>query len=392
MFCPESGHSHYAGAELVGTRGIPFLPYPELSLNLWRPTFTDKLLAFEPDVIHLVDPVWLGAAALAVCKIFQQDRLAAIPIVASYHTNLATYCHHFGWGLFSPLMWRWNLFCHSYCRYTVCPSPSTKDMLLTHGFHNVRLWPRGVSMTRFSPRHRSQDVRSSVFFANSSAANHKQAILYVGRVSHEKNLKMIIDTYQHMDHARCHLVIIGDGPAKDALKQTCAQRRLSVTFTGYLFGHDLAAAFASADLFVFPSTTETFGQVVLEAMSSGLPVCALLAEGVRDLVQHGHTGLLLDTHASYEHQCLQYRRDWEAILYNPVKRQQMAAMAVEAAKAYTWPNALERMVQVYKDAVRSDHEASLSTATTTCASPSTDQPTVIDMKDASHDPQSFNPT
>ncbi|KAI9016298.1 hypothetical protein CLU79DRAFT_678512, partial [Phycomyces nitens] len=287
VFGPESGMETYAGAELYGTAGIPFLPYPELKLNLWRPEFTRKLVEFKPNVIHLVDPVWLGVAALAICHTKLQD----IPVVSSYHTNLATYCGHFGLGIFTPLMWRWNLFCHSRCRYTVCPSSSTRDMLEHHEFNNVRLWPRGVDTTIFSPRYRSSSLRAEW---TGQQDTPKTILLYVGRLSHEKNIGLVVDAYKQLDHARCHLVLVGHGPAHKDIKSECERLEIPVTFTGYLQGTELATAFSSADLFVFPSTTETFGQVVLEAMASGLPVVGLVAEGVRDLVQDRKTGLLLD--------------------------------------------------------------------------------------------------
>ncbi|KAI8099579.1 glycosyl transferase group 1 [Halteromyces radiatus] len=345
LFCPDSGQTEYASAELVGTTGIPFLPYPELKLNLWRPTFTKKLTQFHPQVIHLVDPVWLGAAALAVCKLFS-SQLQSIPLVASYHTNLATYCTHFGWGIFSPLMWRWNQFCHSFCRYTVCPSPSTRDMLVSHGFNNVRLWPRGVNPHRFSRQHRSLSLRTQWL----KTSVDKTILLYVGRISYEKNLQLVMETYKLMDHSLCHLVVVGDGPALTTVQQQSAT--IPVTFTGYLYGNDLATAFASADIFTFPSTTETFGQVVLEAMASGLPVSGLMAEGVRDLVQHEYTGLLLDTTTmDFTEQCQQYKQHWMFLIQHVDARITMGENAAKVAASYTWTHAMEQMVQVYKDAI-----------------------------------------
>ncbi|CAO3599564.1 unnamed protein product [Absidia cylindrospora] len=353
LFGPDGlADSHYASAEIVGTTGIPLFQYPGLKLNLWRPTFTNKLLAFQPQVIHLVDPVFLGAAAIAVCNIFQSSHVGAIPLVASYHTNLATYCTHFGWGLFTPLMWRFNQFCHSFCQFTVCPSQSTRSMLLEHGFDDdkVRLWPRGVNTHRFSPNHRSDALRAQ--WVSSAAAGgsyqeggDKTIILYVGRVSYEKNLQLVIDTYKHMDHSACHLVVVGDGPALGSIKQSCSL--LPVTFTGYLYGSDLATAYASADFFAFPSTTETFGQVVLEAMASGLPVSGLVAEGVRDLVQHKHTGLLLD---SFTWQA--YKQHWERLIHSPGQRVKMGQRARQVASTFTWDTAMQRLVETYKDAIK----------------------------------------
>ncbi|KAI8142703.1 glycosyl transferase group 1 [Fennellomyces sp. T-0311] len=346
---PESGQPEYAGAALLGTAGIPFLPYPELKLNLWRPTFTQRLIEFEPDVIHLVDPVWLGAAGLAACRYY----LPNTPLVSSYHTNLATYCGHFGWGFFTPLMWRWNRFCHSYCSYVACPSKSTSRMLISQGFeHNVRIWPRGVDTVMFAPSRRSRTLRAQWMGLEESQANSKAVILYVGRVSFEKNLDLVIQAYKEMNHQRCHLVIVGHGPAFDAIQSECAQTNTPVTFTGYLQGIQLAAAYASADIFAFPSVTETFGQVVLEAMASGLPVAGLRAEGVRDLVDHGRTGTLLDVrNLSRAQQVTKYQQHLMTLVQSPETRFRMSREALDKAKRYTWWEAMEAMVRTYRDAV-----------------------------------------
>ncbi|KAF7728027.1 hypothetical protein EC973_006792 [Apophysomyces ossiformis] len=344
---PESGMSSYAGAELLGTVGIPFLPYPELKLNLWRPEFTKKLLQFKPDVIHLVDPVWLGAAALMICQLY----LPHVPLVASYHTNLATYCQRFGWGLFSPLMWRWNRYCHSKCLYTACPSQSTSRILQDHGFDNVRIWPRGVDVGFFSPDKHSIQLRAQWMGVSEEEASEKTVILYVGRVSREKNIHLVLNAYKSMDHQKCHLVIVGHGPAFDMIQSECARSAIPVTFTGYLQGVNLATAFASADIFAFPSDTETFGQVVLEAMASGLPIAGLLADGVRDLVEHGKSGLLLDiTGLSRKQQAQCFKKNLESLVTDPVIRKQMGQQAMEASKRYTWYEAMDCMVRIYRDA------------------------------------------
>lgn len=356
---PESGMTEYAGASLMGTAGIPLLFYPELKLNLWRPAFTQRLVEFDPDVVHLVDPVWLGVAGLAVCNRY----LPQVPLVSSYHTNLATYCQHFGFGIFTPLMWRWNRFCHSQCRYVVCPSRSTSRILHNKGFENLRLWPRGVDIELFSPARRSESVRRDWLSTTTSSSSrtdrletnindNKAIILYVGRVSYEKNLGLVLDAYKRMDYSKCHLVIVGHGPAFEGIQSECTEKNIPVTFTGYLEGVDLATAYASADIFAFPSVTETFGQVVLESMASGLPVVGLWAEGVRDLVDHGRTGLLLDvTCLPREQQTQRYQELLANLVDHPEKRLEMGRAATDKAKKYTWWEAMECMVRTYRDAV-----------------------------------------
>ncbi|CAO3680590.1 unnamed protein product [Umbelopsis ramanniana] len=346
---PESGMETYAGHELVGTAGIPFLPYPELKLNLWRPLFGKKLQEFKPDVIHLVDPVFLGAAALAACYLYCPD----VPMVSSYHTNLAAYCGHFGWGFFTPAMWSWNRFCHSHCRLTFCPSKSTTEMLKKQNFKNLSIWPRGVDISLFSPQRKSNELRAQWMGLSEEEASQRTVILYVGRVSFEKNLGLVIQSYRRMDHNKCHLVIVGHGPAFDEIQTELAASNTPVTFTGYLQGEDLATAYASADIFAFPSFTETFGQVVLESMASGLPVVGLNAEGVCDLVTHEKTGLLLDVTdgMSREDQIVGYQANLERLVDNVSLRTTMGRDAIASSRKYTWFEAMEKMVQGYREVV-----------------------------------------
>ncbi|KAG1170807.1 hypothetical protein G6F70_007456 [Rhizopus microsporus] len=345
---PETNMKSYANAELVGTFGIPFFAYPELKLNFWRPGLTQKLLEFQPDVIHLVDPVFLGAFGLAVVRYY----LPHVPIVSSYHTNLAVYCDHFGYGFFSSIMWKWNHYCHSFSQYVACPSPSTRSILYQHGFEHVRLWPRGVDISLFSTSRRSDQLRSKW-----TEDKDKIVILYVGRLSYEKNIHLVLDAYQHMDHKTCHLVLVGHGPSFHDIEKRCVSSNIPVTLTGYLQGKELAEAYASADVFAFPSSTETFGQVVLEAMASGLPVVGLNAEGVRDLVDHGSTGLLLDTtNLSLEQQKKGYQGLLEKVTGDKKLLKRMSEKAVKKAAEYTWYEAMERMVQLYDASISAPEE------------------------------------
>lgn len=342
VFGPESGMSTYANATLYGTTGIPFLPYPELKLNIWRPSFTKVLLDFKPDLIHLVEPIYFCTALITLLN----WKEIKIPIVSSYHTNLATYCTLFGWGWFENVMWSWNKYCHRQSQFTVCPSPSTSKILQSKGFKNLRVWPRGIDLQLFSPKKRSLRQRTQW------TPNDKTIILYVGRVSFEKNLDLLIQSYKHMDHRKCHLVIVGLGPALDRIKLDCKSTNTPISLLGYLQGEELATVYASADIFAFPSFTETFGQVVLESMASGLPVVGLLAEGVQDLVIHEKTGLLLNTeNLPRNDQVEKYRHLLTLLVYDNEKRSQLRMNSLEKCKEYTWFGAMEQLVQVYKEAI-----------------------------------------
>jgi glycosyltransferase involved in cell wall biosynthesis len=343
---PDAGMERYAGAEVIGTGGIPLFFYPELKFNFFRPLFLRRLSEFHPDIIHIVDPVVLGPAGLA------SARLMDIPIVSSYHTNLAAYCTHFGFPFFTRPMWSYNRFIHNQCALTFCPSLSNATLLRAEGFEHLRIWSRGVDTTLFHPHRRSPALRAQWLSTRTDLEEASQPIvlLYVGRISWEKNLHLLIQAYQRMDHQRSHLVIVGNGPAFAEVQSQL--QGFPVTFTGYLTGQDLATTYASADLFAFPSYTETFGQVVLEAMASGLPVVGLQAEGVCDLVQDEQSGLLLNTQTYVgEEQVEEYRACLTRLVDNQRERARFSEFALLEATRHDWYEAMESLVDGYREVI-----------------------------------------
>ncbi|KLT45009.1 UDP-Glycosyltransferase/glycogen phosphorylase [Cutaneotrichosporon oleaginosum] len=422
---PGTGMSHYASHPLVGTAGVPLVVYPGLKLNFLRPKFLRVIQDFEPDVVHFVDPIWLGAQTLVALELgwagqdWVGDGGPAIgtgisgAVVASYHTNLATYATLFGLSWLEPVMWRLQQWLYSKTKLTLCPSPSTRDMLESQSFANVRLWPRGVDLSHFSRAHRCPKMRASwgvgdapdgraisglnmpltppasptVSAAGAGDLPSRNVLLYVGRVSWEKNLVLLLRAYGRLRRtlppaAVPKLVFVGDGPARPELESICAAQDLDATFMGHRSGAELAQCYASADVFAFPSFTETFGQVVLEALASGLPVVGLDAEGTRDLVAHRHTGLLLplppqgaaaprqgDTSAPPSRAWPAICRDTATPLFDTcvegyaallaeactlhTQREAMAHRAcTQGIVGYTWWDAMERCVDGYREAMR----------------------------------------
>ncbi len=340
---PESGMEHYAGAEIVGTTGLPLPFYPELKFNFFRPLFMRRLNEFRPDIVHLVDPVVLGATGLAAARVLNRQ------VVSSYHTNLAAYCGHFGFPILTRPMWSYNRFIHNQCAVTFCPSPSTATILRKQGFERVRIWPRGVDTTLFRPQKRSESLRAA-WLCERANPEEKVILLYAGRISWEKNLRLLTAAYRAMDHTRCHLVIVGNGPALKEVQQELAE--LPVTFTGYLTGEALATAYASADIFAFPSTSETFGQVVLEAMASALPVAGVLSEGVRDLIEDGESGFLLDIIGLDEQEQAQgYRIRLEHLVHNVVMRFTLGQTALAEAQQRSWASAMQCLFDGYQEVI-----------------------------------------
>ena len=326
---PQGSPRRYAGARVYGAPGLPLPFYPELRLLWPAPAFARRLARFRPDVVHVVDPMVLGAAGIAWAK-----RLD-VPIVSTYHTNLAQYCNYFHLRLLEAPTWAYRRLLHNACAVTLCPSPSTARALVRQGFERVSTWPRGVDTELFSPERRSEQWRAQVM-----GDPARTLVLYVGRLSHEKNLAALVSAFAALDAETTHLVLVGDGPARADLAHALAGRR--VTFTGYLEGESLARAYASADVFAFPSLTETFGQVVLEAMASGLPVVAFEAEGVRDLVTHGETGLLVRPHDD-----VAFAAALRAVVASSEQRDVLGKEAYRRAHGRTWESVMRQITAVY---------------------------------------------
>src|SRR5262249_24916896 len=336
---PEGAPERYADAPIYTARGIPLPMYPELRALFPAPRLERIVADFRPDVIHVADPMLLAAAGVT------WGRRLGVPVVASYHTNLAAYCDYFRLGLLKEPVWAYRRLLHNQCSVTLCPSRSTAHELMRRSFKNVAVWPRAVDSFLFNPQRRSEAWRARI--AGDAA---RPIFLYVGRLSHEKNLDALVGAFTSLESQDAHLVLVGDGPARSGLQRALEGR--SATFTGYLSGEALAEAFASADVFVFPSVTETFGQVVLEAMASSLCVVAYDAEGVCDTVRHGETGILVRAHtpAALSHAL-------RMLLNSPEERRLLGVRARTAAVERTWEHVMRQLFDVYRDVLAAQDKA-----------------------------------
>ena len=280
VFAPSGGPAIYAGARIHGVPGVPFPPYPQIRLSPPHPGVGRALRRFGPDVVHVANPFVLGPGGM-----FYAWRLK-VPLVASYHTNVAAYARFYKLGLLENATRWWTRTLHNRAHINLCTSEATRDYLLREGIKHVRLWPRGVDARRFRPNLASRDWRVRL----SGGYPDQKILLYVGRLALEKDIHRLRAVLREVPDAR--LAIVGDGPARRALEKEF--RGTPTVFTGVLLGDDLAAAYASADLFVFPSTTETLGIVMIEALASGLPVVAARTGAAHEVVSEGENGLLYE--------------------------------------------------------------------------------------------------
>lgn len=326
---PEGSPRRYAGARIYSAPGMPIPFYPELRFLFPRPLLERRLARFHPDIVHVVDPMLLGAAGI------HWAQRIGVPVISTYHTNLAAYCAYYHLSALVAPMWRYRRLLHDQCAATLCPSPSTARELERQGFARVGVWARGVDSKTFTPERRSLEWRKRI-----TGSAETPIILYAGRLSHEKNLTDLVAAFTALDDTGAWLTLVGDGPARPEIQQALAGKR--VTFTGYLSGAALAEAYASADIFAFPSVSETFGQVVMEAMASGLPVVGYDAEGVRDSVRHGETGFLAPARDAAALSCAM-----RALLSDPQRRERQATRARIYAETQSWDILLNTLVSTY---------------------------------------------
>lgn len=261
--------------------GRRFFLYPELHAcaPVLGRSARRALEQFAPDVVHAATEAGVGLAG----RRFALAR--EIPLVTSFNTLFPEYLAGYRLGALEPALWRYLRWFHAGADLTVTPSEWMRRELLRRGFHaRLALWSRGVDADLFHPARRSPALRAEL------APDADVILLYVGRLAAEKKVGLLLDAFPDVRErasARTALVLVGDGPALPALR---AQAGEGVVFTGYRTGMELAAHYASADVFVFPSDTETFGQVVTEAQASGLPAVVPDRGGVTDTVVPGRSG------------------------------------------------------------------------------------------------------
>jgi glycosyltransferase involved in cell wall biosynthesis/predicted metal-dependent phosphoesterase TrpH len=303
----------YAGLRV----GVPSLP-----------AMVDALAEGRYDLVHLCSPGPAGVAAALIA------RTMGLPLMGSYHTELGAYAGlrsgdpRLRAGMDAALAALYGL-----CSTVLSPSESADESLRALGIASERIgrWDRGVDTSRFDP-----GLRQPNLFGG------ELNVLYAGRMSKEKGAEALADAFLTAAERdpRLHLVLAGGGPEEAALRERLGDR---ATFLGWLEGDDLARAFASADLFLFASRTDTFGQVVLEAQASGLPVVAVDEGGPRTLIENGHTGLLRAPDSLAEGVL--------ELAGSPVLRRRLAAAALSSVRARTWERSLSQLAAGYRRAL-----------------------------------------
>jgi glycosyltransferase involved in cell wall biosynthesis len=338
IFCPEGAPSDYCGARVVGVPAMPLPLYPELKLALPRPAVAEALERFAPDLVHVVNPAVLGLGGIWLAK------TKGYPLVASYHTHLPKYLEHYGMGMLEPLLWELLKAAHNQAVLNLCTSSAMVQELSDKGIQHTALWQRGVDTDLFRPELRSAAMRQRLLAGRSDTG---RLLLYIGRLSAEKQIERIRPVLDAMPEAR--LALVGDGPYRQQLETLFAGS--ATHFVGYLAGDELAAAYASGDAFLFPSSTETLGLVLLEAMAAGCPVVAANRGGIPDIVSDGINGCLYEPDGP-DGGAGSLSAATERLLGDAERHQDLRLAARREAERWGWAGATAQLRDYYRQVLQ----------------------------------------
>lgn len=327
----EGVPDEFYGAKLIGSRSFPCPWYQKVPLSLaLSPRIISEVAKFKPDIIHASSPGIMVFGALAIAK------MLCVPIVMSYHTHVPVYIPRYTFSWLVHPMWLIIKFLHRAADLTLVPSAALGKELQAYRVttaNKIRLWNKGVDSESFNPRFRSQEMR----YRLSNGEPEKPLIVHVGRLGVEKSLDFLKSVMDRLPNAR--IAFIGDGPYREELERMFTG--MPAVFTGMLQGEELSQAYASGDVFMMPSESETLGLVVLEAMSSGIPVVAARAGGVPDIIppeQDGKTSFLFSPGDLDD--CMS---KLEPLLQNSELRETIGKAAREEMEKYDWRAATRKI-------------------------------------------------
>ena len=327
----------YLGFTIVRVPTVRVPLVDSLPVGVPTSAVDEALREFKPDIIHLASPFVLGAAGAF------SARQLRIPAVALYQTDVAGFATKYHASALAYGVWEWLRTIHNACQMTLAPSSLTIADLEKHNIKNVRHWGRGVDSERFHPSKRSEALRREW-----EPTGKKKIVGFVGRLAAEKGVHRLSALNGRED---IQLVIVGDGPERPLLEAQLPE----AVFTGALGGEELAAAYASLDIFVHAGEFETFCQAIQEAQASGVPTIGPRAGGPVDLIEEGYNGLLLDVSTFVE----DLPNAVDALL-NPEIHQELRENARKSIASKTWPALCEQLLGYYDEVLENVREVPLT--------------------------------
>ena len=309
---------------------LKFFLYPECRLalpNIFR--ISQSLSEFKPDIIHIITEFNMGVAGMTFGKKHN------IPTISNYTTNFSQYTEYYNLEFLKQPIWDYMKWFHNQNNITLCPSHEAQKLLNKNGINKTSLFSRGIDSSRFNPSFRNETLRKKL------GTENKTTFLYVGRVAFEKDMDVLNESYKSIreKYPNTSLIITGDGPY---LKQCKELFPKDTIYTGFRKGHELAEIYASSDIFVCPSSTETFGNVILEAMASGLAVIGADAGGIREIIEHRQNGLKFSARNSAELTCRM-----QELIENKNLRDYIKSNGLKFAHGRTWNKIIGNLYNIY---------------------------------------------
>jgi glycosyltransferase involved in cell wall biosynthesis len=323
--------------EVHRSPSIPLFLYPDVQ---WAfPRLRDVMedaARFRPDVVHVATEFALGLAGLKTA------RQLGLPVVASAHTDYDKYAARYGvdWAL--RVGWHYLRWFYGQAHQVLCPSRIYEEHLHNRGVIHTGIWSRGVDPEHFHPRFRSESYRRSLGLRPGDLL-----VTYIGRIAREKNLTQLLAAWDALapERGSAQLALVGRGPLEEEIR---AREIPGVHVPGLMHDRELSEAYASADIFVFPSATETFGNSLLEAMGSGLPSLAAAAGGVLEFAQHGHNAWLVAPNSAPA-----IAQGLRRLLRDSALRRTLLQGGLQTARERSWAEVYDRLLKDYRDAIES---------------------------------------
>ncbi len=335
IFAPKYERKSISDKNIIRLRSVKFVFYKQCRLSIPRYSIISKELhKFKPDIVHSMTSFGIGLYG------FRYAKRNNVPLVASYETNIPQYLDYYHLKFLENFSWDFYNWFHRNCDKNYVPSKATLELLREKNIKNLELWDRGVEVEKFSPSNRDEEFRKA------RNLNNKTVFLYVGRVSPEKDLDVFMKVAARLNEdyeGKTHFIVVGDGPSLKELKKNAP---VNVTFTGFLRGSELLKTYASSDVFLFTSPTETLGFVLLEAMASGLPAVACNEGGIRDNLIDGYNGIPCSekNEDEFYNACVRLIND-EAL------RKSMSKNARNYVMEKSWDRAFDRLIHSYREVI-----------------------------------------
>lgn len=328
---PDLGEDNYHGIPIVRMESMTVPFYPSRPWGLPSRKIREVLLQFNPDVVHAVNPFLMATSAVHYAKKLQ------IPLLTSYHTHIPQYMDHYHLPLLKPAVWEYIKLWHIGSDINLTVSKSLQTELEEQGIPVDGTMPSGVDLSMRSPKYFDEALYQKLTFG----LENPKLLVYVGRLAAEKSLHQLREIFNYRDDI-C-LSIVGDGPERENLEKLFAGTK--TTFNGFKQGEELATYFATGDAFIFPSTSETFGLVISEAMASGLPVIAASSGPTLEQIEDNVSGLV------YEPGNIQSLLAKLKVLDLPLQVRRIKVSALRAAEERTWAKASHLLLDYYRQAI-----------------------------------------